>query len=716
MRIVVALLACWVAGCADARSLDFRVSLDDELTPDRVAAVVVSIRRGTCDDGDAIYTAMIAKGGSGEIPLPPELSPGSYAFEAIAFDESCSPIGTGCVEITLPNEDGVNVAIAPSDGAPMCAAAMCVDGLCTGASDGGTDSPRDVPTDRAADRGDADAPDCSPEQCNYMDDDCDGRTDEDFELDEDPQHCGACETACRDDHAAVGCVFGVCTVSACDPGYDDCDEDGRNGCETDITSAEHCGLCERRCLSTAPLCETNRCLVACTTGLLACGTDCVTSGTDPDHCAGCGMPCPERDHAFRTCTIGVCGFTCSPGYGDCNDMAGDGCEERLTRSGIDIDGDGFGSSITVSEACDVPMGYVANTDDCDDNVSAVAPGVAESCNGRDDDCDGHVDEELTTLMRTIPIAADGTGVPDVAIDADLGAVVAYVSVDEAAVLVPVDRTSFTLATPTPFPIEATDVRLAGSFGALGLAIAEAGDLHVGAAATAETLVHTEPPGSTDLDVVYFEVMPTASGFSAVYGEESQAYRADFTVGGGIGNDGRVSFGRTISALAIAPFAGEDFAFLADTGRGLVAGLVQTDGRRESIFVTTDVEVPAPTSDRALFLEPLGELWAAVFGVTIDGSPRTRAVLLRIDPSAVRRIEDRDLVLGHSPDAVAGSGVDIAVVANDTFQRFDDDGTAIPPSLAATSAGGTLAYDPGDGRYYHAYRVGPMVQLAVYGCR
>jgi len=59
----------------------------------------------------------------------------------------------------------------------------------------------------------------------------------------------------------------------------------------------------------------------------------------------------------------------------------------------DLDGDGFGDpSAPTSLSCAPPAGYAVVPFDCDDRSSAVSPTVAETCNGRDDDCDGAVDD------------------------------------------------------------------------------------------------------------------------------------------------------------------------------------------------------------------------------------------------------------------------------------------------------------------------------------
>ena len=59
----------------------------------------------------------------------------------------------------------------------------------------------------------------------------------------------------------------------------------------------------------------------------------------------------------------------------------------------DADGDGFGSTTSV-EGCSVPSGYVANSNDCDDNNGNVSPQIVEVCNGSDDNCNGLIDENF----------------------------------------------------------------------------------------------------------------------------------------------------------------------------------------------------------------------------------------------------------------------------------------------------------------------------------
>ena len=86
----------------------------------------------------------------------------------------------------------------------------------------------------------------------------------------------------------------------------------------------------------------------------------------------------------------------------------DNCD-AITDNGLlntyyaDADGDGFGNVASMIEACTAPVGYVGNSDDCNDASAAVNPSALEICdNGIDDNCDGVVDlsASITALGPT----------------------------------------------------------------------------------------------------------------------------------------------------------------------------------------------------------------------------------------------------------------------------------------------------------------------------
>lgn len=72
-----------------------------------------------------------------------------------------------------------------------------------------------------------------------------------------------------------------------------------------------------------------------------------------------------------------------------------GCEGQYFY--YDADGDGYGSDSTkplLACAGDPPKYYAEIAGDCSDTRASVNPDAEETCNQRDDDCDGEVDEDL----------------------------------------------------------------------------------------------------------------------------------------------------------------------------------------------------------------------------------------------------------------------------------------------------------------------------------
>ncbi len=274
--------------------------------------------------------------------------------------------------------------------------------FCLYCGDGGTDAgpqdsgPRDAhverdagPPDAPVDAGSPDA--CMPdaaELCNGRDDNCNGVIDEGFDTSTDLQNCGACGVVCAPAHAFGQCVGGMCQVMSCDVGFFDRDGDPSNGCENHCiaTGAETCNRRDDDC-----------------DGMVDEDFD-LTS--DPMNCGVCGRVC-RFAHAAATCTAGTCALgACDPGYQDLDGMAITGCEYACTPSTTGVE-----TCNLRDDDCDgmVDEGDPGGGASCGSSTGACSTGTmhcvsgglvcmggtgptAETCNGVDDDCDGMVDE------------------------------------------------------------------------------------------------------------------------------------------------------------------------------------------------------------------------------------------------------------------------------------------------------------------------------------
>ena len=102
----------------------------------------------------------------------------------------------------------------------------------------------------------------------------------------------------------------------------------------------------------------------------------------------------------------------------CNGLDDD-CDGEIDEDAVDADpwfpdrdGDGFGAEDSEILACTRPDGTLDIAGDCDDTTATVNPDRPESCTGRDDDCDGEVDEPGAAGEQTWFQDADGDGFGD----------------------------------------------------------------------------------------------------------------------------------------------------------------------------------------------------------------------------------------------------------------------------------------------------------------
>ena len=215
------------------------------------------------------------------------------------------------------------------------------------------------------------APQPAAESCNYKDDDCDGLTDEDFRASgtgayDAVDHCGQCGASCSTfvPNGAAGCVVdgetASCVVTACDPGYYVV---GGSAClPVADTSCQPCAN-DASCLVPG-----NRCLAL--DGGSFCGRDC---GADNAY----GAPAGECPDGFLCADPDGSGPQCVPSTGSCT------CHQpaQLGATRTCIQKNDLGTCLG-TQACALE-GWAA----CEAQTPAQ-----EACNGKDDDCDGSVDE------------------------------------------------------------------------------------------------------------------------------------------------------------------------------------------------------------------------------------------------------------------------------------------------------------------------------------
>jgi hypothetical protein len=116
-----------------------------------------------------------------------------------------------------------------------------------------------------------------------------------------------------------------------------------------------------------------------------------------------GVDCDDQDpHRHIDATE-----TCNGLDDDCNGAVDDVTAPEGSTFYLDLDHDKVGGPEV--QACEPPKDAVAVGGDCDDDDALVHPGVAEVCNGYDDDCDGLVDDADDLETQTWYGDADDDG-------------------------------------------------------------------------------------------------------------------------------------------------------------------------------------------------------------------------------------------------------------------------------------------------------------------
>ncbi len=303
-----------------------------------------------------------------------------------ALGLSCGLVSVACGSGTATEEDGLGLGgSAGTDDAGT-------------APDSGGDGDVDGEPDGADENEGGEAQPCDEPNHDRCGAEC-------VDLQSDPRHCGACDVDCAQlanvTPSAVSCVGGNCSLDgACAAGFADCDDNATNGCEADLSKAEHCGACDVTCSPPTPACSeeglsgTFKCVDDCPSDHpTLCGTECADTGSDVSHCGGCDTKCSAVANAKPTCQNGICGYACEPGYAD----DGVGCTDiDECAGGVAVcDPHATCANEPGSFSCTCAQGWTGDGHTCDDvdecalDLDGCAPqatctntpgGVACTCN------------------------------------------------------------------------------------------------------------------------------------------------------------------------------------------------------------------------------------------------------------------------------------------------------------------------------------------------
>ena len=299
-----------------------------------------------------------------------------------------------------------------------------------------------------------DAAEPALDTCNGQDDNCDGRTDEAFvaapcAIEND---FGSCPGTSRCELGADRCDAQTPRLETCNGEDDDCDgdtdEEGADGCVTLYrdNDGDEVGSSDARCLcqpdgfyraTVAGDCDDSARRVFPGAAELCNGVDddC-NAQTDEGAASGCTTFQRDGDRdGFGDPNLSQC--LCAPARpydtrqaNDCDDNDSDtnpatveqcngkddDCDGQTDEEGAggcvlyfsDADTDLFGATASFKCLC-APAGAFSATagGDCNDSDQFANPGRPETCNGKDDDCDGQTDEPNAVGCSTFYRDADG---------------------------------------------------------------------------------------------------------------------------------------------------------------------------------------------------------------------------------------------------------------------------------------------------------------------
>ncbi len=280
-------------------------------------------------------------------------------------------------------------------------------------------APNEVENDADCNDGDRDIHPEATEVCNEIDDNCDDVVDE-----------GVTNTYFQDlDLDGWGGFGGTTEACAEPPGYatfaGDC-EDSNPAIHPE--AAEVCNTIDDDC--DGLLDDLDPDVVVSTGSVFYVDVDRDGHGDAATSLLACVAPvgfvsdatdCNDGNAAISPSAIEVCNNIDD----DC-DLYIDGADLSIDQSTMswyydDDDHDGYGDAAAATLACNAPPDSVADATDCDDLDATVNPAASEVCNTIDDDCDGDIDDDDSSLDLSTAeewwadVDSDGEGDPAVSV-------------------------------------------------------------------------------------------------------------------------------------------------------------------------------------------------------------------------------------------------------------------------------------------------------------
>ena len=314
-------------------------------------------------------------------------------------DDTDGAISPAAIEVCNDIDDNCDASV---DNDASDAQTWFTDGDGDGFGDGTPLVTCDEPLNSATEDGDCDDSDDTVypdalELCDELDNDCDDEIDN-----------GTEDALWYIDNDADGFGADGDSVESCEPIFGrsihntDCDDDNY---ETYPNAGEACNGVDDNCNGTVDenagdattwyldgdndgSGDPDDAIVACDapTGASEFGDDC--DDTDP-------LVGPEADER------------CNGLDDNCNELVDEDVETLEWYA--DVDEDNFGDEDAVTLGCEAPDGSVAEAGDCDDTDATVHPGAVETCDGRDEDCDEVIDNDVSPIDWYADADGDGYG-------------------------------------------------------------------------------------------------------------------------------------------------------------------------------------------------------------------------------------------------------------------------------------------------------------------